>query len=85
MRNREHADVPYAQPDATRGDWVPTLWDRLLWICPIVFLVAAAAVLWFFDLTLWAALGVGLLLACPVSIAWALLAERLGKPPRGAR
>ena len=57
----------------------------MLWICPIAFLGAAAALLWLFDLTLWTALGVALLLACPASIAWALLAERLGKPPRGAR
>ena len=64
---------------------VPTLWDRLLWVCPIAFLVTAAALLWFFDFTLWTALGVALLLACPVSIAWALLAERLSKPPRDAR
>ena len=82
-------DTPNPPFDANGRDSArpPTLKDQLLWICPIAALVAAAALLWLFGLRLWTALGVALLVACPLSIAWALLAERLGRPksPRVAR
>ena len=80
MRNLGSTDTPNGQPDASHGDsaWVPTFWDRLLWICPIAFVAVAAALLWLFGLTVWTALGVALLLACPVSVALAWLAGRRG-------
>lgn len=53
-----------------------TLGDRLLWLCPIVGLLAGAVVLWFFGLTLWTAIIGALLFACPLAIAGALLIGR---------
>ncbi len=53
-----------------------TLGDRLLWLCPVVGLLAGAVVLWFFGLTLWTAIMVALLFACPLAIAGALLIGR---------
>lgn len=84
MRSKEHF---YAGSDVTRGNLtrMPIAWDRFLWVCPIVLVIATAALLWVFDFTFWTALGVAFLLACPASVAWAMLAERLVGPRRNAR
>lgn len=57
-----------------------TLRDRLLWICPLVGLIAAAAVLWLFGLTLWTGLGVLFLITCPLVVVWILAIERRQGP-----
>jgi hypothetical protein len=53
--------------------------DRLLWVCPILALVGTALLLWLFGLTLWTALAVVLLLACPLSIVWVLTSQPVRK------
>lgn len=58
---------------ATTG---PSLIERLLWICPIVSIAAIAVFLWVFGLTLWTAVAAGVLLGCPIAVAWVLIAER---------
>lgn len=63
--------------DRARGS---DLADRVLWICPIVSLVAIAGLLWLVGLTFWTALAIAFLITCPVVVAWVLLAERIGKP-----
>jgi hypothetical protein len=55
------------------GDRVRLQWSRWLWLCPLLGVVAAAAILMVWGLTLWTAIGVALLLACPAILIWALL------------
>jgi hypothetical protein len=57
----------------------PSLFERLLWICPIVSVAAIAVFLWVFGLGLWTAVAAGLLLGCPIALAWALVAARRAK------
>lgn len=54
--------------------------DRLLWICPALGLLAGAAVLWIFGMTMWAALAVVFLVACPLAGAWVLAIDRRQNP-----
>lgn len=44
--------------------------DRWLWLCPLLAIVLAAAVLMLFGLTVWSALLAALLLVCPALILW---------------
>ena len=46
----------------TMGNW--------LWLCPLLALALAAAVLVIWGLTLWTAIIAALLLACPALIIW---------------
>jgi Flp pilus assembly protein TadB len=59
-----------------------TLGNRLLWIYPIVGVIAATALLWLIGVTLWTSLAVAFLAACPLVIVWVLLAERMQKLPQ---
>ena len=52
--------------------------SRLLWLCPALSLIFAALLLWVSGLTLWTAIVAGVLIGCPVAVAFALLAERFG-------
>ena len=54
--------------------------DRLVWLCPALSLIFAAALLWLVGLTLWTAVVAAVLIACPVAVVFALLAERLERP-----
>jgi Flp pilus assembly protein TadB len=69
------------QRDASRIESASSvrLIDRLLWVCPILALVAAALLLWLFGLTLWTAVAVVLLVACPLCVVWVLTAQRAQK------
>lgn len=69
------------QAHSDQGGTMPTLGDRLLWICPIFGVMAATALLWLIGVTFWTALAVAFLVACPLVIAWVLLAERMQKRP----
>lgn len=65
-----------------RNGAVPSrrLADRLLWICPVVGLLAGAAVLWIFGMTMWTAAAVVLLIACPLAGVWILAFDRQQNP-----
>lgn len=53
-----------------------TLRDRLLWICPIIGLVAGATILWLFGIGLSTVVAFLFLIACPLVVAWVLVIER---------
>jgi hypothetical protein len=44
--------------------------DRWLWLCPLLSIVLAAAVLMLFGFTIWGALLAALLLVCPALLLW---------------
>ncbi|HEX9878374.1 MAG TPA: hypothetical protein VGC50_17185 [Gammaproteobacteria bacterium] len=69
------------QTHSDQGGTITTLGDRLLWICPSIGVMAATALLWLIGVTFWTALAVAFLVACPLVIAWVLLAERMQKRP----
>ena len=48
----------------------PEFANRWLWLCPILAVVLAAAVLWSSGFSWWSALLAALLLVCPVLIIW---------------
>ena len=52
---------------------------RWAWLCPLGALALAAAAVVFFDLSLWSAVLVALLLVCPAIIAWGLIVTRNSK------
>ena len=58
----------------------PSLSDRLLWLCPIVGLLAGVVIVWLFGFTLWTALAFVFMIACPSTVAWVLLIERRQNP-----
>lgn len=68
------------KPMSWRPEGTPTWRDRLLWICPIVGLIAAAVMLWLFGLTVWVAVALVLLSACPLVVVWVLGATRRQGP-----
>jgi hypothetical protein len=41
-----------------------------MWLCPILAVVIAAAVLWSFGIAWWSALLAAVLLVCPALIVW---------------
>ena len=49
-----------------------SLLTQLLWLCPLVSIALAALLLWLSGATLWTAAIAGLLLGCPIAVAWAL-------------
>ena len=59
---RSQSDVPVSA--ASR----PNLSVRLLWICGAVGVLAAATILLLFDISIWTAIAVVLLLACPAVV-----------------
>jgi hypothetical protein len=54
----------------------PSLAERVLWICPILSVLAAGVLFWLFGLVPWTALLAAILLGCPIAIAWALVGAR---------
>jgi hypothetical protein len=48
----------------------PEFANRWMWMCPILAVVIAAAVLWSFGFAWWSALLAAGLLVCPVLILW---------------
>lgn len=54
----------------------PLLFDRLLWFCTATGFIAAAAVLFLFGWSLWSAVAIAILIACPTVIAVALNVQR---------
>lgn len=60
-------------PDLEAG---PSLAERLLWICPILSVLAAAVLFWVFGLQPWTAVLAAILLGCPIAVAWALMGAR---------
>lgn len=44
--------------------------DRWLWLCPVLSIVLAAAVLMYFGFTFWGGLLAALLLVCPAMLVW---------------
>jgi Flp pilus assembly protein TadB len=61
-----------APSDRSRG--------RLLWLCPLVGLIAGAVILGLFGVKLWTAITFALLITCPLLIVWVLLIERRQRP-----
>lgn len=47
--------------------------NRWLWLCPLLSIVLATAVLVLFGVTFWTALVVALLLVCPALILWGIV------------
>ncbi|MBX3488594.1 hypothetical protein [Parvibaculum sp.] len=58
---------------------------HLLWFCPVVGLLAGAAILWLYGFTLWAAIAFIFLAACPLIIVWVLMIERSQRHAPGGR
>lgn len=48
------------------------LLTRLLWLCPLLSIAFAALLLWLSGVTPWTAVIAGLLLGCPIAVAYAL-------------
>jgi len=55
------------------GDRVRLQWSRWLWLCPLLGVVAATAMLLVWGFTPLTAIGVALLLVCPAIVTWALV------------
>ena len=60
-------------PDLEAGT---SLAERLLWICPIVSVLAAGVLFSVFGLEPWTAVLAAILLGCPIAVAWALMGAR---------
>jgi hypothetical protein len=50
--------------------------DRLLWLCVPIGIVAVVVILLLFGLSLWSALAIAFLIACPLVVVWVLVAQR---------
>ena len=68
----------YRQSNADNRQALAT---RLLWICGAVGVLATATILLLFGISIWTAIGIVLLLACPAVVAWVLVVERKQRPP----
>lgn len=53
----------------------PRLPDRLLWLCVPIGIVAVVVILLLFRLSLWLALAIAFLIACPLVVVWVLVAQ----------
>lgn len=53
----------------------PRLADRLLWLCVPIGIVAVVVVLLLFGLSLWSAMAIAFLIACPLVVS-VLVAQR---------
>lgn len=58
---------------------------RNAWLCPILMIPLAAAILMLFGSSFWRALLVALLLACPVVVVWGAITERRSRPKRAVK
>jgi len=74
MANRTPTNADSSQEPSL--ETAPSLAERLLWICPILSLLAAGALFWLFGIEPWTALLAAILLGCPIAIAWALMGAR---------
>lgn len=54
----------------------PRLADRLLWLCIPIGIVTLLVILLLFGLSVWSALAIAFLIACPLVVAWMLIAQR---------
>jgi hypothetical protein len=52
-----------------KNPW-PEFTNRWMWLCAILGVVLAAAILWSFGLSWWSALLAAALLVCPALILW---------------
>lgn len=50
--------------------------DKWLWLCPVMAVALAAAVLWWWGLSWTGALLAALVLVCPVLLAWGMWRSR---------
>jgi membrane protein implicated in regulation of membrane protease activity len=50
--------------------------NHLLWICPIIGLMAGAVIFWLFGIGLWTMIAFLFLITCPLVVAWVLVTER---------
>lgn len=67
-------------PASSTAEESTTLRDRLLRICPLVGLVAAAVILWQFGVTIWSAVAFVFLIAYPLVVVWGLVIARRQEP-----
>lgn len=65
----------------------PQFWDRWLWICPVISILLAALVLYWFGLTWWSAILMAVLLVCPATLLWggALVARDAWRARQGKK
>ena len=76
-------DRPATSPPPALVEETPSLGDRLLWLCPIIGLVAGVAILWLFGFGLWTGIAFVFLIGCPLLVAWVLvIGRRRGAPAR---
>ena len=52
------------------SEWIEQRWNRWMWLCPLLALGLAAAVLTIWGLTFWSAFVVALMLVCPALLIW---------------
>jgi Flp pilus assembly protein TadB len=57
----------------------PALHARLYWLCMSVGAIALVVALLLFGWSIWIAILIALLLACPAVVAWVLIAQRYPK------
>lgn len=53
----------------------------LFWVCPAVSLAAAMIIVLVFGLSLWSAIGIAIVIACPFVVAWVLIIGRQSNVP----
>ena len=54
----------------------PRFADRVLWLCVPIGILAVVLILLLFGLSWWSALAIAFLIACPLVVAWLLVAQR---------
>lgn len=77
MANRTPTNADSSQEPSL--ETAPSLAERLLWICPILSVLAAGFLFWVFGIEPWTALLAAILLGCPIAVAWALMGARRRK------
>jgi len=75
MTNDMRKDSDSAPSINVRSAWHA----RLYWLCTSVGVVALAVVLLLFGWSVWAAILIALVLACPAVVAWVLITQRYPK------
>ncbi len=70
---------PFQIPGAAPKN-LTRLRDRLLWLCPLVGLIAGTVILYLFSFTLWTAVSIVFLITCPLVGVWVLVIERRQNP-----
>jgi hypothetical protein len=66
--------TPFHRPSLPASD--DPLLRRLAWLCPGVTLIAFAALTLLLGFSLWTAVALALLLACPLAAGFAIVADR---------